>query len=198
MLNILIPSIPERKKELSLLCEDLDKQIEYCINNHRSLGCVTYIIDDSKRFLDGGLDIGGKRDALLKKSTAKYVCFLDDDDSISPNYVEALLRLCNEGADVCTFKSLFKCDTFWTVINMRLGVENEQACPNFEVKRNVWHICPIKRDLAIHHSFIKSNYGEDWDWIKRVLMDIKTEVHSNEIIHNYNHYKSKSEADKIS
>lgn len=197
MLNILISSIPERSKRLNLLVAKLQEQIDYCNKYHKDLGDVHLIVDNSKRFLDGGLSIGEKRDSLLNRSFSDYICFLDDDDNVAPNYVETLLRLCNEGKDVCTFKSLFMCDGYWTIIDMGLNNDNQQATPDSEVKRNVWHVCPIKRDIAINHSFSALNHNEDWTWMENVLKDIKTEAKSNRILHNYNHYKAVSEADKI-
>lgn len=197
MLNILIPSIPERKEILDILLNKLTSQIEYCDKIHPSLGKVSFIIDSSKKYLEGGLSIGKKREILLKKATAKYICFLDDDDDIAPNYVETLLFLCKENKDVCTFKSLFKCDAYWTTIDMSLFNNNEEATSDNEVKRNVWHICPIKREIALKHSFDDINYGEDWLWISKMLQELKTEAKSNSIIHNYNHYEIISESDKI-
>lgn len=197
MLSILIPSIPERNLQLNKLLLYLHKQVEYCNRVHCSLGSVEILFDDSKRFLLGGLNIGEKRNSLLNRATQNYVCFLDDDDWVSPDYVETLLRLCNHGKDVCTFKSLFKCDDYWTIIDMKLNSENEGATPEREVKRSAWHICPIKRDIAIQVEFSGLNHNEDWDWMNRVLRLVKTESKTNRILHNYNHYKLESEADKI-
>jgi glycosyltransferase involved in cell wall biosynthesis len=197
MLSILIPSIPERLETLYKLVKELEKQIDYCDKVHSSLGKVEVLIDDSKRFLEGGLSIGEKRNSLLNRATQDYVCFLDDDEGIAPNYVETLLRLCNEGKDVCTFKSLFKCDDYWTVIDMGLNNPNEEATPDREVKRNAWHVCPIRKRIAIAHQFSSLNHNEDWDWMQRVLQNIRSEAKSNKIIHNYNHFKAVSEADRI-
>ena len=197
MLSILIPSIPERALKLNKLLLHLQSQIDYCDKVHSSLGRVEVVVDDSKRFLQGGLSIGDKRNSLLNRATEDYVCFLDDDDWVSPDYVETLLRLCNQGMDVCTFKSLFKCDAYWTVIDMRLNSVNDGATPENEVKRNAWHICPIKRDIAVQVEFSSLNHNEDWEWMNRVLKMVKTEAKTNRIIHNYNHYKIDSEADKI-
>lgn len=197
MLSILIPSIPERAERLTTLIKELEKQIEYCYHIHKSLGGVEIVVDDSKRFISGGLSIGFKRNNLLNIATQKYICFLDDDDWISPDYIETLLRLCSQDKDVCTFKSFFKCDSYWTVIDLGLNNENEDATPENEVKRNAWHICPVKREIAVEVVFNGLNYGEDWDWMGRVLEIVKTEAKSNRIIHNYNHSKIDSEADKI-
>jgi glycosyltransferase involved in cell wall biosynthesis len=197
MLSILIPSIPEREKTLTILLKELEKQIDYCAKIHAMLGEVEVVIDNSKKYLEGGLSIGEKRNSLLNRATKKYICFLDDDEGIAPDYVETLLRLCERGNDVCTFKSLFKCDTYWTVIDMGLNNPNEEATPEKEVKRNAWHVCPIRRSIAIKYQFSSLNHNEDWEWMRRVLKDIKTEAKTNKIIHNYNHFKAVSEADRI-
>lgn len=197
MLSILIPSIPERLKTLDVLLGELYKQINYCHDTHDTLGKVEVIIDDSKKYLEGGLSIGEKRNSLLNRATKYYICFLDDDEGIAPNYVETLLRLCNEGKDVCTFKSLFKCDNYWTIIDMGLNNPNEEATPDKEIKRNAWHVCPIRRSIATQHEFSSLNHNEDWDWMQRVLPNIRSEAKSNKIIHNYNHFKAISEADRI-
>lgn len=197
MLSILIPSIPERASRLTKLLKELHKQIDFCNRIHDSLGSVEIIIDDSLSFRQGGLSIGEKRNSLLNRATKDYVCFLDDDDWISPDYIETLLRLCNQGQDVCTFKSLFKCDDYWTVIDMKLNSVNDGATPEKEVKRNAWHICPMRRTIAVGVEFSSLNHNEDWDWMNRVLQSVTTEAKSNRILHNYNHYKLDSEADKI-
>lgn len=197
MLSILIPSIPERAERLNKLVKELERQKDFCSKVHDSLGSVEIVVDDSKRFLQGGLSIGDKRNDLLNRAFEDYVCFLDDDDWVSPDYIETLLRLCNEGKDVCTFKSLFKCDDYWTIIDMKLGSVNDGATPENEVKRNAWHICPIRREIALKVKFSSLNHNEDWDWMNRVLKNVKTEAKTNRILHNYNHYKVDSEADKI-
>lgn len=197
MLEILIPSIPERMVLLNNLINELNKQIRDVSAVHPALGGVIISVDDSKSYLEGGLSVGDKRDLLVQRAKAKYLCFLDDDDKVAPNYVEELLRLCYYGNDICTFKSLFTCDTYWTVINMQLGVDNEQATPYREVQRNAWHICPVKSMIAQNHRFQSKNNAEDWDWFSRVLSDVQTEAHTNQILHNYNHSALTSEVDKI-
>lgn len=162
------------------------------------LGLVEFLIDDDRRFLDGGLSIGKKRQKLVEMASGKYLCFLDDDEIIAPNYLETLVRLCNEDKDVCTFRNLTKLDNFWTVVDMSLShTENEQATPNAIVKRRPWHICPVRSEFAKRYEFEDSNYGEDWQWFERVLSHCQTEAKTDAIIHQYNHSKITSEADKI-
>ena len=97
MLSILIPSIPERSLKLNKLLLHLQKQIDYCDNIHRTLGKVEVVVDDSKRFLQGGLSIGDKRNSLLNRSSGKYICFLDDDDWTSMSHHGYNLRFAQDG-----------------------------------------------------------------------------------------------------
>lgn len=164
---------------------------------HSSLGEIEIIIDGSERFLDGGLSIGKKREKLVTEANGKYLCFTDDDDRIAGNYLETLVRLCNQNKDVCTFRSMAMMDNYWTVIDMRLGNENEQATPERIVKRNCWHICPVRTKYAKLHTFDDINYGEDWKWFEQVLTHCETEAHTDAVIHSYQHSASISEADQI-
>ena len=196
MLNILIPSIPERASQLKRLTSELFNQIEYCRKVHPTLGSVSYIVDNSKRFLDGGLSIGQKRQRLIDAATEPYLCFLDDDESISPSYVETLLRLCNQDKDVCTFRNISKFDNYWCVVDLSLQNENEQAGELDIVRRKPWHICPVRSIFAKTATFPDSNYGEDWLWFEQILPHLQTEAKTNAVIHQYNHSVKTSEADK--
>lgn len=163
---------------------------------HPSLGNIQVLVDDSKRFLDGGLSIGKKREALVERAEGKYLCFLDSDDWIAPNYVETLVRLCQRDADVCTFRNITKTDTFWCVVDMGFHYPNDQVNPNLTVRRRPWHICPVRSSFAKQYDFEDSNYSEDFTWMEKVLSHCTTEAKSEAIIHEYRHGKH-SEADKI-
>lgn len=197
MLTIMIPTIPERKKVFRELHLEVKRQVDYCLDVHPTLGDVEIIYDQSRRFVDGGVSIGKKRDNLVKRANGKYVCFLDDDENPAPNYVESLLRLCNEDKDICTFRNVSKFDAYWAVIDMSLDNPNEQSRGDVMVLRKPWHICPVRAEYAKLHDFPDSNYGEDWKWFELVLLHCKTEAKTNAILHQYNHSIHYSEADNI-
>lgn len=197
ILSILIPSIPKRYGILSKLAGELYKQVLYMKTFHYLLGEIEIIVDGSERFLDGGLSIGKKREKLVSEAKGKYLCFLDDDEQIAPNYLEVLVRLCIKDRDVCTFRSMAKMDNYWTVIDMRLGSTNDEANPNGIVKRNAWHVCPVRSKWAKLHTFDDINYGEDWKWFEQVLSHCESEAHTDAVIHSYQHSAITSEADKI-
>lgn len=197
ILSILIPSIPDRSEMLNRLLDNLYNQKRLVNNQHPSLPGVEILTDCSKRYLEGGKTVGQKRNDLLQRANGNYLCFLDDDDNVPANYLETLVRAMEHGADVITFNSLFKCDTYWSLIDMSIENDNEEATPNGVTYRNAWHICPIKSEIAKKYQFTSKNNAEDWDWMQRVLSEVKKEYKLNVILHQYNHSANVSEVDKI-
>ncbi len=166
---------------------------------HPTLGSVEILVDDSKPYLEGGLSIGGKRDLLVQRAGGKYLCFIDDDDQVTPNYIETLVRLCNEGQDIVTFRALIKNDHYWSLIDMSLANKvNEEVNPSSIIPRTPWHICPVLAQHAKSEQFnTKLIHNDDWDWMERVLKRVSSESHSDMILTQYNHSEKGSEADKI-
>ena len=131
MLSILIPTIPERSDRLKVLYYELMRQKADFDKFHYTLGKIEILINDDKRFLEGGLSIGKKREKLVQSASGKYLCFLDDDEQIAPNYIETLMRLCYEGNDINTFRAFVRLENMWGLVNMSLdNLENEQLHPN--------------------------------------------------------------------
>lgn len=198
ILSILIPSIPERFNKWLVLTQILFFQCGDLHESHPTLGRVQILSDTSESFLNGGLSIGKKRQRLVDQAQGKYLCFLDDDEDISPNYIETLVRLCQRNSDVVTFRNLTKTDNYWCVVDMSLNnPENEEATPDRIVKRRPWHICPVKSEYAKLYEFEDINYGEDFSWMEKVLTHCQIEAKTNQILHCYNHSSKHSEADKI-
>lgn len=197
ILSILIPTIPSRKKRFDDLFQYLWEQRENLEVVHPSMEKVEILYDSSSAFLDGGLSIGHKRQGLLENSTGKYVCFLDDDETIAPNYVESLVRLCRQNADVVTFRAMARLGFFWALVDMRLAYKvNDQITPEHTVRRPPWHMCPVISKYAKLYDFNDKNNAEDFEWMEKVLRHCTTEAHTDKILFQYNH-GNHSEADKI-
>lgn len=197
-LTILTPSIPEHDVQRTMLEIYLGKQIAEFDRLHSSLGFVEHVVYNTKSFLNGGPSIGRKRDRMVSKSDSDYLCFLDSDDMPSPNYIEKLMRMCNQGADIVTFRNFTTTDFYWTLIDMSLNhIEDEQATPDKIVKRKPWLVCPVRTDFAKQFEFPDTNYSEDSIWMNQVLTLCKTEIHTDQILHSYQHSAKHSEADKI-
>lgn len=197
LLSILIPTIPERHDRFTKLYNELMRQKTQFDSFHDTLGEVEIIVDASPKFLAGGLSIGKKREALVKRAEGKYLCFLDDDDSISPEYIESLMRMCTEGKDLCTFRAMVKMNNLWALISMSINhKQNEQITPDQTVKRPPWHMCPMRSLYAKTFQFQDINNAEDFEWMEKVLRCCETEIHSEKILYQYTHGEH-SEADKI-
>lgn len=197
ILSILIPSIPEHVHLLEKLKSELHTQIITLHAVHPTLGRVEVLINDSIRYLDGGLSIGKKREALVKQAEGRYVAFCDCDDWIAPNYIESLVRLCHHGRDIVTFRNITRLDSYWMLVDMSLNYQNDQANPNITVRRKPWTICPVRKEFAKMFPFPDTNYSEDSEWMDKVLTMCTTEAHTEQILHEYRHSKLTSEADKI-
>lgn len=196
MLSILIPTLPARYEMFKALSNKVNEQVTFCDTVHPTLGVVQILVNGEPSFRDGGPSIGEKRQRLLDAATGRYVCYLDDDEDIAPDYVETLLRLCNQGQDVCTFNSFVKVKDFWGLVKMDLNNPNDQMTDIGVTRRTPWHICPIRRVYAQASRFNNANAAEDSDWLSRVLPLCKTQAYVDKIIHIYNH-GDHSESDKI-
>ena len=197
-LSILIPTLPQRKKMFNILHKNLMAQIEYVHTTHPSLGQVEILFDSSKKFLKGGLSVGAKRDALKCRATGDYLVFIDDDDIVAPNYLESVLRLSESNPDIITFRSLYKSSTYWGIVDMNLNhSENEQMNDTTIVKRQPFHVCPIRTSIAQQHSFPDINNAEDWGWMVKVLSNCQKQAHSDQILHQYNDFSSTSAVHEI-
>lgn len=197
-LSILIPTLPQRKKMFNVLRKNLTAQIDYVHLTNPSLGKVEILFDSSKKFLKGGLSVGAKRDALKCRATGEYLVFVDDDDIVAPNYLESILRLMESNPDIITFRSLYKSSTYWGIVDMNLNhSENEQMNDSIIVKRQPFHVCPIRTSIAQQHSFPDINNAEDWGWMVKILTDCKTQSHSDQILHQYNEFATTSAVNEI-
>jgi len=197
-LSILIPTLPQRKKMFNILYKNLMSQIDFVHTTHPSLGQVEILFDSSKKFLKGGLSVGAKRDALKCRATGDYLVFVDDDDIVAPNYLESVLRLSESNPNIITFRSLYKSSTYWGIVDMNLNhSENEQMNDTTIVKRQPFHVCPIRTSIAQQHSFPDINNAEDWGWMVKVLSNCQKQAHSDQILHQYNDFSSTSAVHEI-
>ncbi len=93
--------------------------------------CEKYKQDPRVRIIDkpnGGLS--SARQAGLEAATGTYVCFIDADDCLAPDYVEAMReRLEREGADICMCATRFFSETSQQVCATSGSGEKETVTP---------------------------------------------------------------------
>ena len=84
-LSILICSLKfsDREYNLNKILNELANQIS--INNYENE--IEILIEADK----GELSVGEKRNKLINRSSGEYICFIDDDDFISSDYLLSIL-----------------------------------------------------------------------------------------------------------
>ena len=131
--------------------------------------------------------IGQKRNDLLAMAQGDYVCFVDDDDTVSDDYMASLPAGIATGADCITF-------------DVAVSLNGSQPFPmtfskDFPERRNlpgVWerwpnHLCPVKAELARTVGFPDWRVGEDADYAERLRPLLKTEHRIDRVLYHYDY-----------
>ena len=183
LLSSLTPALPSRMDRLAQLMAEVASQIGDQPVEHLVL------LDNKRR------TVGEKRDALLRSARGRYVSYVDDDDWITPDYVRELLAAMGDDPDVITFRQHCTVNGAEGEVEFRLGHPNEAFCPAGTARRNAWHVCAWRRDLAILSHFPKSNYGEDWAFASPLCaLPGLREGHVPRVLHFYTYDARISEA----
>lgn len=129
--------------------------------------------------------VGAKRNTLLRAATGKYVSMVDDDDSVSDDYISELLKATTSDADVITFNVAYHDNgkpPKPVYYDMNFGKDiNEPTC----YKRLPNHLMCFKREIAIQAGFPDISFGEDAAFAKRVLPLIKTQHKIDKTLYHY-------------
>ena len=186
-LSILIPSLPSRKISFERLYKTLGQQIERC--NLSTKVEIVYFLDEKI------YSVGYKRNQLIKKSRGKYICFIDDDDSIDENYIRLIFNALQKKPDCVGIKGVitFKGES---PIVFSQSLENKgHAKKENSYLWPIRHLNPIKREIAERFEFPEKNDGEDTTWCLKLNRSklLKTEVKIDKPIYFYNFDLEKSE-----
>lgn len=181
LLNILICHIPERYDYMKRLCAILDPQLEKHKNN------VVCLSDDSRY-----KKIGKKRNDLVARVDAKYFCFADDDDLVSPNYLDLLMEGIHKNVDCCSLVG----EITWDGQNPKRFIHSLKYNQYFE-KDNVYyrppnHLNVVRTEIGCRFKFPEKNFGEDTDWAMQMCNSgmLKTEHEIDNTIYYYE-YRSR-------
>lgn len=174
MLSILTCTLPERAHLLKRLTNQLTPQIEG--------KPVEFLVDARGRHIT----TGQKRNDMIQQSKGAWVCFVDDDDNISGNYVELILKALESNPDVVTFEGWMTTNGVhrvdWVIM---LGERYEERGGKYYRFPN--HLCPIRKSIAVQYKFPYITQGEDYQWAKAIMLagELKTTVHIPEKIYHY-------------
>lgn len=174
-LSLLIASVFERRDHLTRLLAALVPQAIDSLDRVELL-----ISSDNKQ-----KPIGEKRQELLEHASGEYVCFIDDDDMVSDEYVKKVLPLL-DGVDYIGFRLQLYLNgkpQKPTVHSIRFGGVSEDDGGYY---RDISHLNPIKRSIALAGFFGGGNKEDDrWASAIREKGLVKTEHFIDEVMYHY-------------
>jgi hypothetical protein len=174
-----ILTVPERKDKLSRLIKKIDDQVLVSIANRIELIIVS---DDKTR------TVGDKRNEVLDKANGKYVCFIDDDDLISPNYIPKIFnKLHKEIYDGIGFWGMYYVSENPTMLFNHANINNGHFKKDGKQYRPLNHLNPVRTEIAKAIRFPDKNYAEDSDYCDRLLESglVKSEYNFDEVMYHY-------------
>jgi|694.fasta_scaffold64012_5 glycosyltransferase involved in cell wall biosynthesis len=183
-LSILIPTLPARIDSYANLIKILNKQVTE--NNLINRVQILSLCDTKE------ISVGQKRNILLNKSVGKYVCFIDDDDLIAPDYLIKLINAISSNADVITFCGDYVENTVVTPFSISMVHRGNFNHPNI-FYRLPNHLCPVKREIALSSQFTDKNFGEDSDYAERINKQLKNEFHIQDKLYFYMYNEATSQ-----
>lgn len=183
-LSILICSLEKRQEQLAELLAELNLQITSC----DATAIVEVITEvDSKQ-----ITTGAKRNNLLNKAQGKYICFIDDDDHIYPNYIKLILEAIESDADCIATTGIYTVDN-GRKVRWKLSKEYEDEDKFSEefnqivYFRRANHLTPVKRLLALQAMFPDKSNAEDKEYSSRLNPFLQSEVEIKELIYHYDY-----------
>ena len=179
--SILICTMPKRAHLLEQLLSTLTPQVE------DADGLVDILIESD----DGTMSIGQKRNLLVSKCQSEYSSFIDDDDLVSYNYVNAHLMKLVSNPDGIGFKGRITKDGKRAQEFIHDGKILEWETINGTFYRPLNHLNVVKNEYRIQAPFPEINMGEDKAQSDDMTKFIKNYEYINEVMYFYRFVSNK-------
>ena len=178
-LSILICSVDteERQAKLKKLISELNRQI----SKNFAEEVIEIIIDTDNM----DKSVGKKRNDLIEKAQGEFICFIDDDDFISENYLSTILYHLNPSIDILLI----------AIEHIENGVNKPKIIPSLYIdnlntgeavfKTNHFHLCPHKKSIARNVLFEWVNFAEDMLYSQKMVKHINNYFLISEPIYIY-------------
>lgn len=171
-LSILIPSVTERLQQLTTIYSELARQ---ALNLPVE---ILALVDNKRR------TTGAKRNQLLTAARGRYVSFVDDDDKVAPDYVQALLHASASDPDCIVFEVMVYMNGAPDRVT-RFHPSYEHANLPSEYRRKPNHVMCYRREIAIRHAYQDTSFGEDTDWAARASRDALRVHQISKVLYHY-------------
>lgn len=176
ILTVVTLTIPGREESLRQLQDELSRQISEC--GHY----VEHLIEE------GPERYGVKMRRSTERASGRYVCWMDDDDFPTPDYIQSIVDGINSTPepDVVTIGSCTPgCVPAW----LRYGVtDNSGIAPDGGNIKAANHYCAWRRWLALSSPWLPRNYGAEFIWytvLRKRWAGLLIEYHIPKVIHTY-------------
>lgn len=171
-LSVLIPTIKGREKEFTKLYTFLLDQVE--VNKLQGDVEILHLSDNKE------ISIGLKRDKLYKMAKGLFSVMIDDDDTVSSEYLVEVISAINKGDcdcigyfEHCTIngnvqKSLIS-------LTVKEWQSSDFPMNGFHHRRSPFFKVPIKTEICQQVGVKDMRYTEDHDFAKRIYPHLKKE-----------------------
>jgi glycosyltransferase involved in cell wall biosynthesis len=181
-LDILILTQYSRAAYLERLLEVLAPQVVQFFGN----------VDIKVEMFEPAFSLGANRERLRQRATAEYICFIDDDDLVPPDYVQKILPKLT-GVDYVGFKLQCYLDGVALPVTRHSLRFNRWGEDQDGAFRDISHVNPMRRELALKVP-MEGGFAEDSRWADRMrdLDIVKTEAFISDVMYFYH-----SRTDKV-
>lgn len=136
-----------------------------------------------------GETVGSKRQRLIECATGKFLCFIDDDDLVSSDYVSSILAVIrrNDTVDCIGFKGMLTClDKRTYKVNYTLKNKGKIGKSDEGIYEcGIGHLTPIRSEIAKTLKFPDKNHGEDGEYCEQAMEKCQTEVFIDKELYQY-------------
>lgn len=178
-LTIAIATLGQRRDRLARLLRGLMPQVDAAGGRARVVA-----------FWDNGeIDLATKRQALVEACTTEYLCFVDDDDTVSDDYVPAILAALETRPDFVGLQMMvYRDGSPLKVAELSLRYDSwheteERYC------RDITHENPMRTEIVRTVDFRHKAPGdpEDAPWAAKLRASglLKTEVMIDRVLYHY-------------
>ena len=204
LLSILIPTVVGREREremlISKICGDNLHQINGSVTSFggfvvfytfMNLDIEMIVYEDNKE-----ITIGEKREQLYNAANGLYSWQIDDDDLISDNAIELILKAIKHDTDCICFKELIDIDGKISHSNISLdygdweGDGSKELWDGFSYHRTPFFKTPIKTEICKQVGVKAMRFAEDHDFAQRIKPLLKSMTYIPEFIYHYIHISS--------
>lgn len=180
LFTIAILTINGREKFYDRLRSIIDPQLEW-------KPVEVLVLKDDRR-----LSIGEKRQYALDNCKTDYIAFIDDDDVVSSNYVDAILNELKHRPYGVGFRGIITSNNSYPMEFIhKAGLPYSEKPTKYNgsyiYTRPLNHLNPVMTDIAREIGYQFINMGEDYDYSKRLAESglIRDQVFIDQFLYFY-------------